>query len=179
MPHFELSLEVNTYVKQLLLSFYSGYLWHDKPIYVDVELIIVIIGLPLVGIYLVPYLRKYSDIVISARMKDKYDLIRDNIGFLIASINDHTVWFATNALASKLLCKMWPNQFTMGAVALEESMHREFKSSGRNFCWTITSRCNRVVGKGNAFEYYWLLIWFHLSCVWSHQTTKGCTSSMM
>ena len=68
-------------ITQLLVSFHGGYLWLDKPISVDVELITVIIGLPLPGIDRASYLRKYQDTVMMIKMIDKYDLVRDNKGF--------------------------------------------------------------------------------------------------
>ena len=54
----------------------------------DVELIATMIGLPLVGIDLVQYLRKYQETLMIERVKDKYDLTMANKGFLISSIND-------------------------------------------------------------------------------------------
>ena len=106
MPHFGQSAEINNYVKKLLVFFHGGYLWLDNPISVDIELIATIIGLPVVGMNPTPFLRKYQETMISVRMKEKYDVIRDKRGFLISSINDHTVCFAAKVLASKMLHKM-------------------------------------------------------------------------
>ena len=75
----------------------------------DVDLTVIITGLPIAGIDPMPLLRKDQETAISARMKEKYDVIRDNKGFLISSINDHTILFVVNVLASKLLCKMRQN----------------------------------------------------------------------
>ena len=111
---------MNTSVKNLSISFHGGYLCIEKPIFLDVKLIVVITGLPLAGIDPIPYLRKDQDTVISTKMKDKYDFTRDNRGFLITSINDHTVRFATEVLIRKLLRKMQSNKCIAGAVALAD-----------------------------------------------------------
>ena len=55
MSHFGRNMEVNKFVKQLLVSFHGGFIWLDQKIYVDVELIAVITGLPLVGLDLTPF----------------------------------------------------------------------------------------------------------------------------
>ena len=53
-------------------------------------------------------------------MKDKYGLSRDTRGFLVNSINDHTVRFAAKILATKLMKKMKPSQRTKGVIAVVE-----------------------------------------------------------
>ena len=58
MPHFSHSLQVNTYVKKLLVCFHRGFLWLDRPYPVDIKLILVITGLPNKGDDPVPYLAK-------------------------------------------------------------------------------------------------------------------------
>ena len=55
MPHFGHSLQVNTYVKQLLVYFHKGCLWLDQPYPLDIELISSIIGLPKKGNDPAPY----------------------------------------------------------------------------------------------------------------------------
>ena len=91
-----------------------------KPIFVDVEPIAVIIGLPLAGMDPKPLLRKDQEATIATQMKDKYDITRDKRGCMIASINDYIVLFAAKILDSKLLCMMHPNQCTAGVIALVE-----------------------------------------------------------
>ena len=54
----------------------------------------------------------------TSKMKGKYDLVRDNKGFLIASINDHTTQFTAKVLDTKLLRKMQLVQCNAGVVAL-------------------------------------------------------------
>ena len=55
-----------------------------------------------------------------ARVKDKYELTRDNRGFLISSINEFTIRFAVKVLYCKMLHKMRLTQCTVGTVALAE-----------------------------------------------------------
>ena len=103
MPHFGRSIEVNTYVKQLLVEFHGGYMWLDKAYSVDVNLILEITGLPQVGVDPMSFLKKDKDPSMIVRDKDKYDVVRANIGFLISSINDHTIHFIMKILSCKML----------------------------------------------------------------------------
>ena len=50
MPHFGHSIEVNTFVQQLMVSFHGGFLCLDEVYYMHVKLIVAITGLPLSGI---------------------------------------------------------------------------------------------------------------------------------
>ena len=55
----------------------------------DSELISSIIGLPLAGFSAAPFFtEKDYDTTLTNKMKEKYGLERDKIGFFIASIND-------------------------------------------------------------------------------------------
>ena len=64
-----------------------------------------------------PYLRKDWD---KKKMRDKYELLRTNRGFLIASINYNTMRFTTKVLSCKLLRKMRPTECTAETVELAE-----------------------------------------------------------
>ena len=86
----------------------------------DVDLIATLTGLPLASIDPAPYLWKDEGIVMTARVKDEYDLNRDNKGFLISSINDFTVHFAAKVLVWKMLRNRRPNQCNVGMVSLAE-----------------------------------------------------------
>ena len=59
MPHFGHITEVNTFVRQLLVSFHGIFLCLDEVYSMHVELIAVIKGLPLSGIEPMHYLGKY------------------------------------------------------------------------------------------------------------------------
>ena len=71
MPHFDHSLQVNIYVRQILVCFHRGCLWLDQPYPVDIKLIYSITGLPKTGGDPSPYLRVNIDMT---KMKHKYDL---------------------------------------------------------------------------------------------------------
>ena len=58
MPYFGHSVQVNTYVKQLLFYFHRGCLWLDQPYPIDAELISRITGLSNEGDDPVLYLAK-------------------------------------------------------------------------------------------------------------------------
>ena len=74
--------------------------------YVGVDLIAVITRLPLASVDSMPFFKKYQETLMTNKLKDYYYLNRDTSGFLIASINDHTVQFAAKVLATKLVQKM-------------------------------------------------------------------------
>jgi hypothetical protein len=46
IPHFGRGKDMNNCVKQLLVVLHGGFLWMDKPVSIDVELISFITGLP-------------------------------------------------------------------------------------------------------------------------------------
>ena len=60
IAHFVHSIQVNTYVKKLLIYFHRGYLWLDQPYPVNVELIVRITGRPTEGKDPLPYLDKHN-----------------------------------------------------------------------------------------------------------------------
>ena len=89
MPHFGCTTEVDACVKQLLVCFHGGFLWHDRKILVDIELIASITGLPLAGVDLASFFTgKDKDTTLVKIMKEKYNLLRDTRGFNISSINN-------------------------------------------------------------------------------------------
>ena len=107
MLHFGCTTEVNTCIKQLLVSFHGGFLWLDRNISTNIKLIASIKGLPLAGVDPTPFFTgKDQDIVLTNKMKEKYDLAHDTIGFSIASTNDIDVRVVAKFFSSKLLWKM-------------------------------------------------------------------------
>ena len=69
-----------------------------------IELMVVITGIPLAGLYLAPFFdRKEKDTTLKNKFKDEYDLARDTREFFIASINDHTIRFIAKVLDNKLV----------------------------------------------------------------------------
>ena len=53
-------------------------------------------------------------------MREKYDLVHDNIGFLISLITDNIVRFAAKVLSCKLLRNMQPTKYTTETVEVVE-----------------------------------------------------------
>ena len=103
MPHFGQSTKVNTSMQQLLVVFHGGYLWLDKPYSIDVNLISIITSLPQVILDPMSFLKKDKDAVMIPRIKDTYDVVRANRGFLISSINETIVCFVAKILSYKML----------------------------------------------------------------------------
>ena len=81
MPHFGRSIPINTRVKKLLVFFHDGSPWIGNLILVDVELIALITCPPFTGIDPTPLLRTDQEASITAQMKEKYDVVRENKGF--------------------------------------------------------------------------------------------------
>ena len=80
MPHFGRGTQINTFVKKLLLLFHDVVLWLGKPIPMNVELIVSIIGLPSSGIDLAPLLKKDQEAAIAKGMKENFGVQRSNEG---------------------------------------------------------------------------------------------------
>ena len=121
MPHFGCIEKVNVHVKQLLLCFHGGCLWLIHKTLVDVKLVLLIIGLPLAGVNPTPFFaRKDTNTMLTNKLKEKYDMKRDMIGFTISSINEIIVRLTAKGLSSKLLRMMWLNQCTAWTIAAIE-----------------------------------------------------------
>ena len=104
VPHFGRTTKVNTCVKQLLVCFHEICMWLYTLIYVDVNLIHFTAGLPKERFNPVPFfVGNEQDKIVVARMKEKYNITRNNQGFDTASINEHSFIFAAKALLSNVL----------------------------------------------------------------------------
>ena len=106
MPYFSYTTEFNACVKQLLVCFDGRFLWLKLNNSVDVEMVVEITRIPLVGIEPTPFFRKYWDSTLTNKLKEKYELKKYTQGFVIASLNDIGVQFVVKFLSSNLLCKM-------------------------------------------------------------------------
>jgi hypothetical protein len=96
IPHFGTSTEINFFVKILLSFVHGGFLWLDRQISIDTDLITCIIGFPSKGEAPSPlFTYKKKDKALAKRMKDKYGTFRGAHGLDVASINDDTLWFTT------------------------------------------------------------------------------------
>ena len=121
LSHFGRSTDVNVCVKQFLVSFHGGFLWLDWKVYVSVNLLAAITGLPLAGIDLEPFfVGKEQDNLMKNKLKYKYDMTKNTKGFFIASINDHTIRFFAKVLARKLLPNMREHKCTVGMIIAAE-----------------------------------------------------------
>ena len=87
MPHFGQMTKVTNYVMQLLVVFHGGFMWLDKPYFIDLDLILVIIGMPQVGVDQLSLLEKDIDSALIVKVKDKYDLVRVRIWFSVIPQN--------------------------------------------------------------------------------------------
>ena len=103
----------------------------------DCKLIAMITSLPMAGMDHAPYLLKYQETMMIAKVKYKYDLVRANRGLLISSINDYTIRFVAKVLSCKMLHKMRPTQCTAGTVALAELCAKGVQI---NWCEVLTKR---------------------------------------
>ena len=97
----------NAFVKQFLVSLHGGFIWLDQNFSIDFDLIMTIMGLPLVVVDPTPFFdRKEQDNLFMGKLKEKYELIIGTRGFSIISINDDTFWFVDKYLSRKLMFKM-------------------------------------------------------------------------
>ena len=88
------------------------------------------------------------------RMKDKYDLTRDNKVFRISSINDRNVRFAAKVLARKWLCKVWSTKCIVGVVALAELCAKGVQINWSQFLLNeLLADAVESQEKDNAFHY--------------------------
>jgi hypothetical protein len=99
--------EINVCVKMLLSCVHGGYMWLDRPVSIDIDLIVHITGLPSQGedphhYFLIRRMRK----TLSESMKEKFHTFCGQRGLDVASICDLMVRFVMQALACKLLRKV-------------------------------------------------------------------------
>jgi hypothetical protein len=125
IPHFGRSNEVNACVKFLLTCVHGGYLWLDRPISIDTDLIARITGLPSQGQD--PnslFADKKTDRTLSEAMREKFHTVRGVHGLDVSSICDPTVRIATQALACKLLRKCRKYQVPVGVIVAMRSVSK-------------------------------------------------------
>ena len=106
IPHFCHNIPIKTCVKQLLVFFHGGFLCLGNPIPIDIELIAIITCLPFIGMDPTPLLRMYQEVSISTQMKKKYDIVRENIVYMISSINYYTIHLVAKVFSSNLMQKI-------------------------------------------------------------------------
>jgi hypothetical protein len=118
IPHFGRGKDVNACVKQLLAWVHGGILWMDRPVSIDVDLIVEITGLPTDGEKPEQYLDdKTKEKSIADEIKNKYGTDRGSRGMIIKQINEPTTRFATKLMACKLLRKCRKEEAPAGVIA--------------------------------------------------------------
>ena len=90
-------------MKYFIVLFHGGYLWLDKAYSIDFNFISRITCLSQAGVDPTPFLKKDMYPLMIARVKDKFDVVRANRGFLILSIYEPTVHFAETIFSYKML----------------------------------------------------------------------------
>ena len=104
------------------------------------------------------------------KIKHKYDLTRDTKDFFIASINDHTIWFAAKVLDKKLVRKMRTNQCTTRTIVVVELCAASVQLNWSQYLLNeLLEDVKKVQAKGSAFHYSWLLILISF-VVWAEPT---------
>jgi hypothetical protein len=90
--HFGRSADINICVKLLLSCVHGGFLWLDRPVSIDMELIVCITGLSSKGEDPLPFFtEKSKEKAYSKKMKDKYDTFIVARGLDLARINNDKV----------------------------------------------------------------------------------------
>jgi hypothetical protein len=94
IPHFGRGKHINKCVKNMLERVHRGILWMDRPIPINVYLIVAITGLPTDREKPKQYLEDKMKVkAISDEIKEKYGVDRGNKGIRINEINDHATHF--------------------------------------------------------------------------------------
>ena len=120
----------------------------------DIKLIASIIGLSIVGIDPTSFFKKDQITMLTNKMKDKYELSKDTIGFLIKSINDHNIPFIEKVLATKLLWNMRPNKCTAGTIVEVELCGEGVQMNWSHYLLNeLLEDAEESQGKGNALHY--------------------------
>ena len=90
-------------MKYFIVVFHGGYLCLDKAYSIDFNFISRITCLSQAGVDPMPFLKKEMDPLMIARVKDKFDVVRANRGFLILSIYDPTIHFVEMIFSYNML----------------------------------------------------------------------------
>jgi hypothetical protein len=140
---------------------HGGYMWLDRPISIDTDLITRITGLPTQGEDpTLMFADKKIDRALSEAMKQKFHTVRGVHGLDVPSICDPTIIFVTQALACKLLQKCRKDQVPAGViVATEKVCGRDFNELGAPFLLNqFLIDLHDTQDRGMEFHYPWLLI---------------------
>lgn len=119
IPHFGQSQGINVCVKMLLSCVHGGYMWLNKSVSINIDLIVRITGLlSQVQNPASLFFDKKNEKVLAESMKEKLHTFNGQRGMDVASICDPRVRFATQALACKLLIKCKKDQVPFAVIAV-------------------------------------------------------------
>jgi len=109
--------DINAYVKKLLERVHGGFVWMDRPIPIDVELIEKIAGFPIYWVKEKKYVYdKRKEKTIEEQVKSQIGTNRGSICMVIKNINEPTTRFMTNMMAYNLLRKCHKEEAPKGVV---------------------------------------------------------------
>jgi hypothetical protein len=117
IPHFGRGKYVNNCIKKLLAVLHGGFLWMDRSVSIDVELISFITGLPSDGEKPMQYMDdKTKEKALMEEMKNTYGTERGSRGIIIKRISDPTTRMETKLMACKLLQKCHKEEVPTGVI---------------------------------------------------------------
>ena len=120
IPHFGQSLELNAVVKVLLSCVHEGYLWLDRKIDLNVDVIHCIIDLSKVGTKpFSHFVSKNLDLKISMKLTRDHNLTKGMRAYDAKDIQDQALRFIVQLLAGQVLRKFQPNEVPPRAIDLE------------------------------------------------------------
>jgi hypothetical protein len=161
IPHFGKHQEVNACVKLLLSCFHGGYLWLDRCITVDLELIHRITELSMQG----PDPQEFSpgkaaDCALAQKIKDTYgDVENGKRGYKEASIQNDAVRIAYQLIVGKLVRKKRPTQVIGFVVDLKGKCVEGIQMNWVSYLINqLEKDCREAWDQGYEFHFSWLLI---------------------
>jgi len=100
------------------------------------------------------FLGKDQDHAMADNMKNKYGLVRGNMGYDIKSISDQAVCFATHILAENIMRKCRTIEFPVSVVSLAAQCANGFQYKWDGYlCKEFLDDCLEVHEKGTYFHY--------------------------
>jgi hypothetical protein len=117
LPHFGRGQYANNCIKKWMAVTHGGYLWMEKIVSIDVELVTHITGLPSRGMDLGQFLKyKTKEKPLDEEMKKKYDTERGSRRIIIKIISDIATRMETKIMTCKLIRKCHKEEVSTGVV---------------------------------------------------------------
>lgn len=133
IPHFVRSSELNAVVKVLLSCMHDGYLWLDRKIDVNEDIIHRIIGLSKVGADPAShFVGKNLDRKPGAKLTKPFKLTKGDRAYDVMDIEDEALWFTIQLLVGCVLRKCRPTEVLATAVELVASA-----KDGKPYNWCL------------------------------------------